>query len=441
MSVAGSEAEDAAVSATALLTYDQGQLVHYLKGQDRGQEFDISSLTGVASLSRSQRDELAQKLGKAALLLPLELDELQARLENVASTRRGSRQRSDSIASTPPLITVQDLEIASRRGLIEDGGCPACSVQELSHILAAPMARYKAVQSWLSDEPDTETGAGELKTVFSRQFMRWWNFRKSQWDIRGLGNSEVGFSAFLEASKRKYEGMGAKAMVAAPSFDETIQRQWQYMPASQPVSSGQTFSAYSDAVKKRLAPYRFIPPPQLKDHPQKQTAWTDWLEYLSFELGCLETLTLAAEPIDSEFHQSMRRLRRARRPNGNDPTQRPLGGKGATMAKELAAAQADRGASQKSIDNFIRETGAYTRARRAAFYQRHRVEWAIKEARLMESERSLQRDTAKSKKRKQRDEAPSESQAKRTTQRAGSENASHPRRSTLRSANLTGTKD
>ena len=329
--------------------------------------------------------------------------------------------------------------------------------QELSHILAAPMARYHAVQSWLSDEPDTETGAGEIKTVFSRQFMRWWDFRKSQWDSRGLGNSEVGLSAFLEASKRKYEGMGAKAMVSAPSFDETIRRQWQQMPTSRELPEDQTFSAYSNAVKIRLAPYRFTSPLQLRENPQKQTVWTDWLEYLSFELRCLEMLTLAAESLDTEFRQSMGRLLRVKQPDGNnaarnssasDSTQtrrRSLGGKGVTMAKELAAARADRDASQKSIDDFVRETEAYTQARRTAFYQRHRVEWVIKEARLMETEMSLQRDTAKSKKRKQRDEELSEPQSNRTTRRNGGGNAvsgtPHPRRSTRRSTRHTSVKD
>lgn len=242
---------------------------------------------------------------QAALLLLLGIDELHARLQNVASTRDDSpdlapsRLQSDSIVSTPPLIAVENLEILSLQELIRDGGHPVCSIQQLSHILAAPMARYEVVLPWLSDFPDSETGAGEIKTVISRHFMRWSTFRKSQWDSRGLGDTEVGFSAFLEASKRKYKGMGLKAMISDPSFDETIRRQWQQMPASQPPES-QTFSAYHNAVKIRLTSYRFTPSFQLRKDPQKQTAWTDWLEYLSFELRCLEILTLTAESLETE---------------------------------------------------------------------------------------------------------------------------------------------
>ena len=413
-------------------------------------------------LSQSNKHFLASK---AALRLPLELNELQTRLQQVASTQgdslesKPSRQRSDSIASTPPLTAVQDLEESSYQELIRDGGRPACSIQELSDILAAPMARYQAVRSWLSDEPDTEIGAGEIKTVFSRQFMRWWNFRKSQWDSRGMGKSEEGPSAFVEATRRKYERMGQKAMVSASTFDETTRFQWQQMPASRELPEGQTFSAYSNAVKMRLEPHHFAPSLQLKAHPQKQTAWTDWLEYLSFELRCLERLTLAADSRDTEFHQAITRLVRAKQPDGNKAarssaasdsvqTRQPsLVGKGATRVKELATARAERDASQKSIDDFIQETKGYTRARRAAFYQRHRVEWVIKEARLLETEMC---STVKTKKRKQRDdEEPSEPQSKRSTRRDGRGSASavavpgmpHLRRSTRLSTRRTSVKE
>lgn len=99
--------------------------------------------------------------------------------------------------------------------------------------------------------------------------MRWWDFRKSQWDSRGLGNSEEGLSVFLEVSRRKYEGISAKAMASVSSFDETIRRQWQQMLASRELPKCQTFSVYSNAVKIRLASYHFAPPLQLKKYPQK----------------------------------------------------------------------------------------------------------------------------------------------------------------------------
>lgn len=184
----------------------------------------------------------------AAELLPFSADDLHARLQKVASRQDGSpdvepsQSPSESIASVPAFDAAQDLEVASRQALIKAGGRPVCSIQELSDIRAAPMAGYEAVLSWLTNDPDSEDGAADLQTVFTRQFMRWWDFCKSQWDSRGLGDSEAGFSAFLDASRRRYDAVGFKAMVSAPSFNETIRRLWQFMPASRQPPEGQTFS-------------------------------------------------------------------------------------------------------------------------------------------------------------------------------------------------------
>ncbi len=410
-------------------------------------------------LSQANKRFLASK---AAMLLTLRTDDLHAPLQKVASRQDGSLDLepspspSESIASTLPPITFQEVELSCRQELIQPGGCPVCSVQELSQILATH-GRIRAVLSWLSDDPDSETGTGDLKTVFTRQFWRWWEFHKSQWDSRGLGDSEAVFSAFLEAEKRKKLAIGFKAMASGSFFDETTRRQGQHMPKSRQLPEGQTFSAHSNAVKIRLAPHHFTEPLQLRKDPQKQTVWTDWLEYLSFELRYLEKSTATAESLEPERHQFMRRLLRAKQPNENKvasssaalvstkPRQSCPGGKGVDIAKELAAARVDMDASQKSIDDFIWETRAYMQARRDVFYRKHRVAWVIKEARLMENDMFPQSNWAKIKKRKQRDEEPPESQPKSTKRRVGGRNADsvatpatpHPRRIARRSTRQT----
>ena len=383
----------------------------------------------------------------------LNVDELLTRLTGLADRRDDSsspeprRWPGEPAESTPPPIAFQSAEVSSRDGLIEAGGRPACSAQELSHILAEPTTRHTAILSWLSDGPDTETGAGEMKTVFSRQLARWWSFRKSQWSNRGLDGDEEGLSAFLAANRRKYERMGAHAMVSAPSFNETIQRQWQRMPAPRQLPDGQPFSAYKDAVQTRLRPYHFARRLQLKKNPHQQDVWTDWLEYLNFEKWCLESLTAAAESLNQQFLESWKLLSAGEldsnialgsgRPVASASTQaRRRPGAGAVgPAKELEAAQAERDASNKTIRDFIRDTKPYKRAQAAAYYQRHRVEWVIREARLMETEMSQQRRTAESnskddstresRKRRRDDEEekeiPPESQSKRAKGRVGSE--------------------
>ena len=145
-------------------------------------------------------------------------------------------------------------------------------------------------------------------------------------------------------------------------------------------------------------------------------------------------LTLAAESLNTKFYQAIKRLLRAKQPDGNKAArssaasdsaqtrQSSLSEKGVTRAKKLTTARADRDASQKSIHDFIQETEAYTRAHEAVFYQRHRVKWVIKETRLLKTEIC---STAKTKKRKQRDEEkPSEPQSKRITRRDGRGNTS-----------------
>ncbi|KAL9636089.1 MAG: hypothetical protein Q9204_002387 [Flavoplaca sp. TL-2023a] len=246
------------------------------------------------------------------MLLPLRTDDLHPPpLQKVASRQDGSLDLgpspspSESIASTLPPITFQEVEVSCRQELIQSGGCPVCSVQEFSQILAAPTVGYEAVLSWLSDDPDSETGTGDL-----RQFLP---------GSSGGGGKIANRSGTVEgwAEKRKSLAIGFKAMVPGPSFDETTRRQWQHMPTSRQLPEGQTFSAHSNAVKIRLAPHHFTKPLQLRKDPQRQTVWTDWTEYLSVELRCLEKSIATAESLEPECHHSMRRLLRANQPNEN----------------------------------------------------------------------------------------------------------------------------
>jgi len=112
---------------------------------------------------------------------------------------------------------------------------PACSAQELSHILAEPTTRYcTAILSWLSDDPNTGTGAGEIKIFFSRQLARWWwNVGISQWSNRALGDGEEGLSLSLRFPRQTGADMrgwlGAHAMVSAHFIQrDPSGRQWEH---------------------------------------------------------------------------------------------------------------------------------------------------------------------------------------------------------------------
>lgn len=106
-----------------------------------------------------------------------------------------------------------------------------------------------------------------------------------------------------------------------------------------------------------------------------------------------------------------------------------------SVNEKLKAAQADRDVSDKTIYKFIQEAKPYTQAQTAVYYQRHRVKWVIKEARLMEIEMFHQSkknntkvDTNVSKKRQRDDheEIPLESQSKRIKQKENGFSSAFP---------------
>ena len=348
---------------------------------------------------------------------PLKIDDLLTRLTSVAGEQDGSRKRRfsrppaesfESTEATPSPITVADAEASSYHELIKSGGRPVCSIEDLSYLLTDPTAGYNTLSPWLHDHPDSKNEDGEIKTVFTRQFTRWWDFRKSQWDNRGRNDVNDGFPAFLEACRSKYDAMGAHKMTSSPSFEATMRRQWQHkLPSRQFEGPGsKAFPLYRDAVKRRLARHNFTRPLQLKKDPRQQTEWTNWLEYVGYEQWWLERRTAVAESLEEQTHEAWKKLLQARRPlsratNGSHGIYATVrsaqtsqirqgypGGKTVHLGEELET-------TGKIIDDFIQETARYRRAFTAAYYQRLRVKWTVKEARLMETEISQQRKTAK----------------------------------------------
>lgn len=109
------------------------------------------------------------------------------------------------------------------------------------------------------------------------------------------------------------------------------------------------FASYCHDVNLRLAPHQFRPRPQLRKDPQKQTRWTDWLEYLNFELRCLEVLTAAADSSEPKYYECMRLLQKGRQRCGNNAVSNSvppdivqaqkgsLSGKSVDVVKDLAS--------------------------------------------------------------------------------------------------------
>jgi len=408
------------------------------------------------------------------------MDALQARLTSIEGRQDGSlelrhlrspSEASQSDQSTLPPIPYEEYEASRYHQLIEDGGKAVCPINVLSQILTEPAASHEPILPWLS-HLDSASRNEEIQTVFSRQLDRWWDFRKWQWDNRG--NGDGGFSAFLASKRSAHERVGNSGWAYDSSFEETMLRMWQLKPELYLLSNYKGFPAYREAVKRRLAPYNFNRPWQLIKDVRKQSEWATWLEYLNFEQWSLEPHVAAAEAKERQYHQAWTRLLEAVRSLPKAGTElhgtkdnfdslnaataaaalessqnqhRHRNMETVALAKQLANAQANLDTAMKTIKGFIQDTAYYRRVEAAVFHQKNRVQWVLKEARVMETEVSQQLGTAKinsklragdSKKRARGDDddaTPSEPWSKRTRRGGGGKDATpdivtgQPRRS------------
>jgi hypothetical protein len=380
--------------------------------------FDRSLLTSVSDRAAAEIATSSQPIDMDALLT--RLTSIQSGQDDSSELRRSPPSREASESTIPP--SSDDgylLEDLSYHELVQDGGRPVCAIEALLHAPHDPTASYESILPWLSDSDSTNRN-GEIQTVFSRQLDRWWDFRKWQWGNRNIAEGDGGFSAFLAAEQRMSKRMQIE--VSNGSLEQTALRLWRQKPELRLLSDDHGFPAYRKAVKRRLAPYKFSRPLQLTKNPRKQTEWSTWLEYLNFEQWWLERHTTAREPHERPYNQAWKRLFEAvpslpqersglNSTKGNYNSQSlacavPASGplrirqpcqnmKTVALTEQLASAQDELATAKKIISDFMRDTAHYRRAETAINSQKHRVQWVLKEARVMEAEAMRQRETAK----------------------------------------------
>lgn len=319
---------------------------------------------------------------------PVNMNTLFSRLDSLVVNPDGFVDRGppqsppESVEGTPlPIMNEMDFEAASYHELRKSGGRAVCSIQALLHTLADPAAKYDVLLPWLSD-PDSASRDAEVRTVFSRQLERWWDFQKWQWGNRGVPGGDDGFSVFLEAQRGMCERMEAHREMDDPYFEETMRRLWQQKADLRQLGEDQGFTTYNAAVKRRLAPHSFSWPLQLRKDPRQQTEWTTWLEYLNYEQWWFEQYTSALEAKEPRYNQAWKKLLEAARPVPNGVVDFT----GTSKSRK-------RHKNTEFIDDFIRETTPYRRAEAIARRQRARVQWVLSEARSMEFEMSKQGST------------------------------------------------
>ena len=162
---------------------------------------------------------------------------------------------------------------------------------------------------------------------------------------------------------------------------------------------------------------------QLTGNPYRQTEWTTWLEYLSYEERWLSELTNILESKEPQYYQSWTTLLRAMQKSSSHNTAASTQDQQCSSSVKnntgatLQAVQADRDASYQLMGDFIGETKPYLNIQKAIFYQKRRVQWIVQEAQFMQATRNFGTGTGESKKRRHSDKAAPQSQSKRTRRR------------------------
>ncbi|KAI1112121.1 hypothetical protein F5Y14DRAFT_423219 [Nemania sp. NC0429] len=402
------------VQATDLLAYNPTQFVEFLeKNANRPNSqggYDVTGLEGVERLSRPQKLELAGKvraaldqIGNKKLSQPVAADDLFTRLTSLADAdkRDGepsrSRRLSDSSSDTSwhtqlptgtPHSRWLEKQEAMHRGLVADGCRPICSVEHISHCIATSTIDLECASPWVFVYPHSEDKMAWAYCVLWRQFDRWWEFRKSQWDNRGLGDSEEAPDAYVAAHRLQCGG-GVVGEVFTKTFFRRLaagdRQQWKSMPVELQLP-GQTFSDYSAAVEHRLALYQFARPIQLQRDPRHQTQWTDWLEYLNYELWDLEQQTADMPRLVNRLGIAITGLRKIAFGNKKKYLEKPLATNVIDVTEEAEGMRAALDATEKRIWEMVEEAREYRQAERLLRLHRSRIDWIIKEARVMETE-------------------------------------------------------
>ncbi|KAL8303406.1 hypothetical protein RB594_008414 [Gaeumannomyces avenae] len=301
-----------------------------------------------------EREQLAEKLIRALAenrySRPLDLEELDARLQRALSAGANPVPRASrpprSRSSTLGALEAQDHALQLERmeeadayyQLVQDGGRPLYPIELLGDVSASfprgpflslnnksyyvvtgsPGKYQELLRPWLDDIATGDyfnwwwggTRVYYPWGVFQKQWNRWTMFRRWQRDNRDLKeDDDGGFPEYLEAEKRHIkrhysERVAAKKLAeleADPSRlkqrweDEQRRRKWQRHYCYESGVTGNAFSDYVDAVKRRLARHGFTCSFELSQDPKQQGKLETWIEYLCFEYWWLDLFTRAIE--------------------------------------------------------------------------------------------------------------------------------------------------
>jgi hypothetical protein len=173
-------------------------------------------------------------------------------------------------------------EKACYEELVRVGAQPVTTVEALKASNFESMPTYEAKLPWHASAAVSDDL--EYTTVFQKQIARWWHFQKSQWHYRDIVDDEEGLVAFQESRKRIDTIIRDDIDTADPSYDAALRVMWTSVNDFPFIAEADALVGRQHTVKKDVAAYKFKHLPDLKQDPQEQSQWANWLEYLSFEL-------------------------------------------------------------------------------------------------------------------------------------------------------------
>ncbi|KAJ8124649.1 hypothetical protein O1611_g8990 [Lasiodiplodia mahajangana] len=287
----------------------------------------------LAGRLQAQQEALAQS--PTALDKPLDLDQLDARLREVAHADNTNntllRGRPSNLPKTRPRspefvreARAKALETEAYNDLVKDGGRPLYPINLLDRVFRNPDKHNELLRPWL---PGWRTrfpwkmydNFDEPRRIFQRQLVRWEDFRKWQNDNRDI-NDDADYPTYVEWVKRREKRFAEEFypqlladLEADPSCLKKDQGRHQRLRSLQrrdcrESRDGKGFDGYVEAVKQRLTRHGFTRPFQLQKDPKQQDRLTEWIEYLNFEYWWVDWYAASTERLRPAHDKAWQRL-------------------------------------------------------------------------------------------------------------------------------------
>ncbi|KAI0193988.1 hypothetical protein EV127DRAFT_405609 [Xylaria flabelliformis] len=322
------------ISVDELIAMSDAELAQFILQHRTPEGNFVLPVNDWDKLSRDERNRLAERLNgqKPALAQspraqsrPLDLNQVDARLQEVASNNIPSQKRpliARSGFSTPDFDRdgyEKDLETNAYNELIKDGGRPLYPINLLNDIFQNPEEHYELLRpwrlGWWKDFPWRHASLmDDPRQIFQRQLKRWQDFRRWQTDNRDLDNDEVEYMKLVERHKQRFNIYDKNTGESNRPWDKIMSDQmendpsyfkfyWEYYQGPRDLQrrrcresrGDKGFTVYVEAVIGRLARHGFTRSFQLKEDPKQQDKLTEWIEYLNFEYWWVDWYTASIE--------------------------------------------------------------------------------------------------------------------------------------------------